>query len=215
MSLTALKRANKYKNPETQESQTQTQALHISRKDLRSPQALSDHDALHDHESEGYGRAVKCLHTDHSQQRLGDLLVPDSYLNTEVHRDFSGNTGQRIQTTKLVQKVTINNETTIPVDSNNSKCCRGRIACFPELLYHIKMPSFQPKFLDMQRNKNKYGPSTEQTAINKNCTRGSPDDMLTRQEFKSAILSMFKELREAMSKELKPSEYIRTMCQYQ
>ena len=163
--------------------------------------------------SEGYGRAVNCLHTDHSQQRLGDLLLPDSYLNTEVHRDFSGDTGQRIQTTKLVQKVTVKNETTIPLDNNNSKCCRGGIVCFPELLYRIKMPSFQPKFLDMQRNKNKYSPSTEQRAINNNCTRGSPDDMLTRQHFKSVILSMFKELREAMSKELKRSVYIRTMCQ--
>ena len=37
MSLTALKRANKYKNPETQESKIQTEALHIPRKDLRSP----------------------------------------------------------------------------------------------------------------------------------------------------------------------------------
>lgn len=50
----------------------------------------------------------------------------------------------------------------------------------------------------------------QQKAINRNCPRESPDDRLTRQDFKSPIINMFK-LRKVMSKELK--QCTRTMYQ--
>lgn len=51
----------------------------------------------------------------------------------------------------------------------------------------------------------------EQKAISRNCPRGIPDDRLTRQDFKSAIINIFEELKEAMPNKLKES--IRTLYQ--
>lgn len=70
-----------------------------------------------------------------------------------------------------------------------------------------KMPTFQPKFWDLQRKK--YSPPTEEKAINRNGPRARSDDRLTKQDFKLAIINMFKKQREAKIKELKQS--IRTI----
>lgn len=51
--------------------------------------------------------------------------------------------------------------------------------CFPELL-HVY---FSNKILREAK---------EQKTINRNCPRGSPDDRLTRYDFKSPIINMFK-----------------------
>lgn len=65
-----------------------------------------------------------------------------------------------------------------------------------------KMSSFQ-KEIESQIETEKYGPYTGKEAVIGTCPWGSPDVGLTTCDFQSAIPDMFKELKEALPKELK------------
>lgn len=70
-----------------------------------------------------------------------------------------------------------------------------------EKKFKKKMSSFQQK--NWVTETEKYGPYTGKEAVIRTCPWGSPDVGLTAYDFQSAIIDMFKELKEALSKELK------------
>lgn len=64
-----------------------------------------------------------------------------------------------------------------------------------------KMPTFQPKFWDLQRKK--YSPPTEEKAINRNGPRARSDDRLTKQDFKLAIINYVQKTKGSQDKRTK------------
>lgn len=66
-----------------------------------------------------------------------------------------------------------------------------------------KMSSFQQRNYESQIETEKYGPYTGKEAVIGTRPWGSPDVGLTICDFQSAIPDMFKELKEALPKELK------------